>query len=59
MTSNLCVPMGNSEMKVEWALLIAHVCKSSCDVQIKSHVHPCSAQNGANNCVTDGLAMFL
>jgi hypothetical protein len=32
------------EVKVEWILLIAPVCKSRCGAQTISHVHPDSAQ---------------
>jgi hypothetical protein len=43
-----CVPMGNSEMKVEWILLIAPICKSRCGAQTISYVHPLSATKGAH-----------
>jgi hypothetical protein len=42
----VCVSTENSEMKVDWTVLIAPVRKSRCGAQAISHVHPRSARLG-------------
>jgi hypothetical protein len=42
-TSDLCVPTGNSYVKVEWTLLSSPIYKSRCGARTMSHVHPRSA----------------
>jgi hypothetical protein len=46
-TSDLCVPTGNSDVKVEWTLLTAPTYKPRCGARTISHVHPRSAPVGA------------
>jgi hypothetical protein len=38
-TSNLCVPTGKSELKVEWAHLTAPACKYRCEARVARQVH--------------------
>jgi hypothetical protein len=46
-TSNLYVPTGNSEMKVEWTLLAAPICKSRFRAQTINHTYPHTASKRA------------
>lgn len=45
-TSNLCVSKENTKMEDEWTLLIALICKSTCEARVISLVHPRSAPVG-------------